>query len=241
MKGYLYLSVPLSLSRPLSLCLSVSPRRPLTCFTVWAVTSVCSCHACLGKCVTCDPCRPKVIHIQCRPPLLTVSQDKECVCVCVCPLSLASLISCIESWPCMHHFEKFRDKIFFLGLEFNQRLLRWIKKFTLLVSLCLFLVLYDDLLLPVSLGEIWKLWLCQKQCWLVPKFPKFSGIHCLCKCPVQQRAQQPDEHQSTLFWFLQEAQSWLLLARDGKWGIASGADTRRQCRSVLPARAQLLY
>ena len=55
----------------------------------------------------------------------------------------------------MRHFEKFQDKKIFLGLKFNQRLLSRIKEFVLLVSLCLFLVLYDNLLLTVSLGEIW--------------------------------------------------------------------------------------
>lgn len=84
MKGYLYLSVTLSLSLPLSLCLSLSLCCPLTWFTICAVTSVCSCHACLGKSVTCDPSRPKVIHIQCRPLLLTVRRWRtKNVCMCV--------------------------------------------------------------------------------------------------------------------------------------------------------------
>lgn len=67
------ISLWLSFSHPPSPCLFVALCRPLTCFTVRAFTSVGPCHACLCKAVTCDPCRPRVRHIQCRPLLLTVS------------------------------------------------------------------------------------------------------------------------------------------------------------------------
>lgn len=100
--------LPLSLcgSLSFSLCLFVSLCRLLTCFTVWAVTSVCSCHACLCKSVTCDPCRPRVRHIQCRPLLLTVSHwgQRISVCVQVWPGSFPAVRTCLE-WITLWNFE----------------------------------------------------------------------------------------------------------------------------------------
>lgn len=100
--------LPLSLrgSLSFSLCLFVSLCRPLTRFTVWAVTSVCSCHACLCKSVACDPCRPRVRHIQCRPLLLTVSRwgQRISVCVQVWPGSFPALRTYFE-WIPLWKFE----------------------------------------------------------------------------------------------------------------------------------------